>query len=208
MQNPSYVYSLPGSYAVSLIASNAFGSDTSLSVVVVNYVIANFSIADTVYVLANSTFQNTSAGGVNYLWDFDDGNLSTNTNPIHAFLNQGSYGVTLTTTDGSGCSNTYTDTIVVVYDPNSIQKISSNFNLNIWPNPSNGTVNISLSEFANSEVIVSVYNAVGQEISKEIFKKGGSTNKILNLSDESNGLYVIKVSNGIEEKSKKILINK
>ena len=50
------------------------------------------------------TFTNTStvSGEVTYLWDFGDGETSTEENPVHTYNAKGEYTVTLTVTDEQG----------------------------------------------------------------------------------------------------------
>jgi gliding motility-associated-like protein len=51
-----------------------------------------------------------------YLWDFGDGNTSTETNPSHLYEVPGDYSVTLTVTNQTGCVNTLTmNNLVEVY---------------------------------------------------------------------------------------------
>ena len=52
---------------------------------------------------ATVTFSADVTGGVlpySYLWDFGDGNTSTAANPIHTYISDGTFTVTLTVTDG------------------------------------------------------------------------------------------------------------
>jgi PKD repeat protein len=58
----------------------------------------------------NVQFTNTSNGALFYAWNFGDGNVANVAAPNHAFTNSGNYVVTLTATDGNGCSD---DTTVV-----------------------------------------------------------------------------------------------
>ena len=51
--------------------------------------------------------------GVEYLWDFGDGETSTDLFPIHVYLETGAYPVCLTVTDFLGCTETYCDTLLV-----------------------------------------------------------------------------------------------
>ena len=48
-------------------------------------------------------FENTSTLGYNYLWTFDDSEISTEYEPTHTFSSPGSYTVILTVTDPAGC---------------------------------------------------------------------------------------------------------
>jgi len=65
------------------------------------------------------SFQNTSSNLENpsYLWDFGDGATGTEPNPSHFYPNPGTYDVTLTVTNSTGCINTLTiNDIVEVYE--------------------------------------------------------------------------------------------
>jgi PKD repeat protein len=48
------------------------------------------------------TFTNTSTGADSYLWDFGDGNSSTEESPVHTYSADGSYNVTLTASNADG----------------------------------------------------------------------------------------------------------
>ncbi len=66
----------------------------------------NFNSASTSYcnLPASVSFNNTTANGVTYIWNFGDNSTSTSTNPVHTYTANGTYTVTLTAT---GClSNT------------------------------------------------------------------------------------------------------
>lgn len=57
-------------------------------------------------------FDNTSTNAATYKWDFGDGSSSTDKSPSHTYSADGSYGVTLTTTNGTK-SDTETQDIAV-----------------------------------------------------------------------------------------------
>ena len=59
---------------------------------------ANFSTL--IIEFGEVTFRNKSFNATEYLWDFGDGNTSTEKDPIHSYLNIGNYNVTLTVSDG------------------------------------------------------------------------------------------------------------
>ena len=58
---------------------------------------------------------NTSVGTGFYVWDFDDGEFSTQNAPTHTYVNAGAYTVRLEMTDLFGCSNTWSYAPVNVY---------------------------------------------------------------------------------------------
>lgn len=68
------------------------------------------------------SFSNTSSSATMYSWDFGGGNTSTEANPSFTFDGEGTYSVTLTSTDGNGVTDTVTKQIVVVKpeEPDSI----------------------------------------------------------------------------------------
>ncbi len=116
LQNPVVTYSAPGTYSVTLVVSNAAGSDT----LVLNNLItvapppaAGFTVSVSG---ANASFTNTSANATTYSWDFGDGNTSTAQDPQHTYANDGTYTVTLTATGSCGTSTT-TQTVTIATPP-------------------------------------------------------------------------------------------
>ncbi len=59
-------------------------------------------------VTINFTNTSTGTGILAYSWNFGDGGSSTLPNPSHTYATNGSYTVSLTTTNNQGCTNTYT----------------------------------------------------------------------------------------------------
>jgi len=116
--NPVVEYSASGTYSVILTASNAAGVNTTSEtnyIVVTDVPTANFgsSISGN-----NISLFNTSSGANTYLWDFGDGNTSTNVNPNHTYVNDGSYMVQLTATNDCGAVTT-TQTVVITTTPSA-----------------------------------------------------------------------------------------
>ncbi|MDA9333390.1 PKD domain-containing protein, partial [Saprospiraceae bacterium] len=113
-QNPTVTYSTPGTFDVSLTVTDAVGMDTNNAddyVVVQGQATADFDY--TVDAL-EVTFDNQSTGsGLTYLWDFGDGNTSTDSDPIHTYTEEGIYDVTLTTT--GPCNSDITTQTVDLY---------------------------------------------------------------------------------------------
>lgn len=99
-QNPSHTYSANGTYTVCLIISDTCESDTNCQSVTINCPppSANFSSSTS---FLNATFSDASSGNFidSWLWDFGDGNTSTQQSPTHVYAGGGSYTVCLTVTD-------------------------------------------------------------------------------------------------------------
>ncbi len=118
-QNPVHVYTTQGTYSVNLIASNSAGSDTETRR---GYITVSQSLkAAFTYTTSNPdntaplsvAFTDASEGRpLRYTWQFGDGYISTDRNPIHNYPNPGTYNVTLTVLNLGGTDAT-TQTILV-----------------------------------------------------------------------------------------------
>ena len=86
---------------------------TNVTVLPVPDLSFNYTPLDTCSVPANYSFQNTSSGATNYIWDFGDGLFSPLSSPFHTFNVDGNYNVKLTSTNIFGCSDTATQLVSV-----------------------------------------------------------------------------------------------
>jgi len=118
--SPTYIYPDTGVYTVTLIAYSSLSltcADTTIGTVTIlpeytasiNYArdicTNNYSFTDT----SNSISGNTTS----WFWDFNDGTISTSHNPVHKFLQSGTYTVTFYGTSSRGCTDTVAMTIIV-----------------------------------------------------------------------------------------------
>ncbi len=67
---------------------------------------AGFDVAQSAENFLEYTFTNTSKNGSTYLWDFGDGNTSTEESPTHVYGTPDAYTVTLEVTSDNGLTNT------------------------------------------------------------------------------------------------------
>ncbi|MGN6618342.1 MAG: PKD domain-containing protein [Ilyomonas sp.] len=113
-QNPSGVYLVPGTYTVKLIVKNNVGID---SVAKKDYITVyaepkvDFTSSPTVgcpsLSVAFSDKTNPVSGTVaEWLWDFGDGKVSSEANPVHVYQTSGKYDVTLVAKNSFGCVQT------------------------------------------------------------------------------------------------------
>jgi len=115
--HPTYIYQAPGTYNVTLLATNAYGCDTFITklVVVAPVPQADF-IADTACAGYLTTFTDATQGLVDtWIWNFGNGTRDTVRTPTvqHLYPGPGVYVVTMTALIG-GCSDAVTKGVVVV----------------------------------------------------------------------------------------------
>jgi PKD repeat protein len=121
-QSPSHTYFKPGTYSVSLLASNVNGSSETRknSCVIVRETepVADFTQdIQSGKVVLSVHFTDLSTGNPDsWLWNFGDGAISDQKSPIHPYDEPGSYLVSLTVSNASG-SNTKTSSQLIIVDP-------------------------------------------------------------------------------------------
>lgn len=111
-QNPSHTYLTVATFTVCLIVTNSCGQDTICFPINTG---CNSPAAGFTRIPNNLTvaFTDVSTGSpTSWLWDFGDGNTSTQQNPTHTYAASGTYTVCLTATNSCG-SNTSCTVITV-----------------------------------------------------------------------------------------------
>jgi hypothetical protein len=132
------------------------------------------------------TLQATPAGA-SYQWI----NCATNqailgaVSPIYVATVNGSYAVIVT--GNGGCADTSACFNVTTV---GLDKTELDATISLFPNPTTGNVNISMSN--DVEVNVTVFDAQGKVVSTLENAQNGS---IIGLQDVENGTYLVKVSN-------------
>jgi hypothetical protein len=148
-----------GVYQVSLVATNAFGSDSTSISVIVSVVSAAFTVSGLQQIGQSLQFTAATQGATAYLWNFGDGFLSTLANPTHIYTAAGSYPVTLTVTSGP-CVVTLTDTITIL--PVGIDYPEGITYLSLLPNPFKDDVTIEFVLSGEKVISLQVNDVLGQ----------------------------------------------
>lgn len=115
-------YSEPGIYDVNLIVTSDSSCVDSLQKKVTVYPVPHsyfhYSLPcqDSLVYFQNLTIIEEPEGmtvGVTYLWDFGDGQTSTEKNPTHKYTEAGIFEITLTSTSNAGCEDSIIEYITV-----------------------------------------------------------------------------------------------
>jgi PKD repeat protein len=133
-------------------------------------------------------FSTLSTNAVGFAWDFGDTGSDNSPNPIYTYTAAGVYTVMLIASNG-GCTDTVYTTITVIQAISIEENNLANL-IDVFPNPANDIVNISLNEIENEVVSINIYNSIGQLIyTPDINNK---KHLVLNTKSFTEGLYVIR----------------
>ncbi len=119
--NPAHTYSSAGSYTVTLTVSNTNGTNSKSATITVSerpvLPVADFN-TNTVsgYAPLSVQFTDLSQNAASRYWNFGDGAVSTEPNPVHTYSSAGSYTVTQTVSNTNGTNSKYA-TISVLERP-------------------------------------------------------------------------------------------
>ena len=109
IQNTAAQFNTPGTYTVTLTASNASGTSAPFTATVTVYAVptADFNVDKSTGCFPTTIHftQTSSPDVVSWIWDFGDGNLDNTTySPSHTYLYGGSFPVVLAVKNNFGCS--------------------------------------------------------------------------------------------------------
>ncbi|MFA4851440.1 MAG: PKD domain-containing protein [Bacteroidales bacterium] len=204
LSNPSVIYAGAGIYTVELIVTGPGGIDT---LNIQNYITVNplpvaaFTANDTLIYLpvANATFINNSTNASSYLWDFGDGQTSTDFQPWHSYSSQGYYNVILIAHNNL-CGN---DTLVIsnyihVEDVTNVNEGNTEVaGFSAYPNPAGDYFTISYELKKQGTTEIKMFDMLGNEIllMPQTNQSAGKYNHIINKNQLklSSGIYTLKL---------------
>jgi gliding motility-associated-like protein len=112
--NPIYTFYQPGIYSVTLSVEGPDGSTDVMTREQIIYVYAKataaFAVTPTEVSVPGEPVYclNLSNNANSFVWEFGDGEMSTEENPYHYFQAEGFYDLTLVATNDNGCADTLT----------------------------------------------------------------------------------------------------
>jgi len=117
--SPTHVYSMDGSYTVTLIVENVFGCSDTLfqQVQIAPMPVSSFSFTPPVCTM-QVDFQNTSQDATAFIWNFGDGVTTPGNDVSHQYSIAGTFPVSLISISGN-CSDTSTQQVTVNTLPTS-----------------------------------------------------------------------------------------
>lgn len=200
-QGPHTVtYSTSGLKTVSLTVNGSATMTKDGYILVHPAPVANFSFQVNG---TNVQFTNSSQFASSYLWDFGDGNTSTETNPSHTYQENGQYQVTLTAGNVQ-CGNDVHSELVVINSVGINEVVSGS--ISVFPNPAAEVINLRFSEDAEN-ISLKLMDITGKTIlTREMVSvQAGSSIKV-NENNLHPGIYLLDVVYGDQSFRKKVIV--
>jgi len=208
--NPTFAYTATGYYDITLTATGVGGTDTDVQTIFVNIDTipeAEFSPSGNPVDISNAfvTFTNTSLHANGYLWDFGDGNISTDASPWHEFMAVGAYNVELVAVNGN-CPNDTTSMVINVID--DLGLLNNLQGAEVYPNPATEELIIELNNAWTKNVTLEFLDARGRVVIKETYDN--PTKIQLNLINYNvhDGVYFLRLSDEEKVGSQKIIVKR
>jgi hypothetical protein len=182
-------YTSSGTYTQN--RSNAAGCD---SVITLNLTI---NALPSVSITQSSTTLQATAGYTAYVWSLNGTIISGATNSSHTATTNGDYQITIT--DANGCQNTAS----INYTASNIGEISPADFVKIFPNPSEGIVNINFSQ--SGAKTINIYDNLGRLVYQNHFDQ--LQNQIF-IQDLPSGVYQVQIIQVNAQITKSLIIAK
>jgi PKD repeat protein len=180
LQNPdSICYYTPGTYPVTLIISNANGTDTLAVTPLI--IFGTAPVPPTVTVSGDTLFC-TSAQ--HYQWYYNGAPITGAIDSFYVATQSGTYSAQITDNGCTVLSNGVAVTITSVIE-------HANSEIKIYPNPAKDRVEIS--GLKGNEAI-EIYNVLGELVYSSLFETGNPKSAIrIDISSFSKGVYIISI---------------
>jgi len=184
LQNPTGIcYSTPGTYAVTLITTNANGSDTlTISPMIT---LASPPLPPTITLTGSDTLNSSPASS--YQWYFNGAPVFGATNSWFPATSAGTYAVLIT--DSLGCSS-----ISNGFMWTEVHEVSGQNSFEIYPNPATSNLIIHFPAPLKSNTTLLLTNVFGQLVSKVVSVKG-ELNQEEYINDLPAGVYFVILQN-------------
>jgi len=191
-------YSTSGAYDVTLITTNALGSDTLIQPAYINV-----AVSPSIFSIVQSGDSLIAPQGFSsYEWYYNNALISGDTLYYHIATQNGDYGVVVDNPNGCELGVNISGVITGIEDD-----ISSSSILDVYPNPSAGAFEISFLSQGIQKVKIEFYDYVGKVIEAKTILSTNGMNKIaFNSYELSSGMYMLKLTDNSKSVTKIVLI--
>lgn len=198
---PVTVHAATGVYTVTLVDANNYTVARNVMVSGANAADATFNASATTVMEGDNVVFTANEQGATYTWDLGNGAIATGSGVTMNYALPGVYTVKLTVTNQSGCTATSTQLITVNEEVQTGIKDVTDGSIKLWSNSNKVYVDFSKAKLNNASV--SIYNLIGQELSKD---KVNGVVYVKEVTQLDAGYVLVRVENNGSIITKKLLI--
>lgn len=184
-------YTVTGSSAMGCIASPVTSS------VVVNTIPSLTTSATPTLICNGETATLTVSGANTYIWSTNATNTVISVSPTVT----ANYTVTGTSVFGCNATAIVTESVSACI---GIEALNNNTSIQVYPNPTNGLLNIELVTDINNDIHIQITNTLGQSVYAQTVT---SSKTIINTNDFGKGIYFITITKGNRRTTQKVIID-
>jgi PKD repeat protein len=199
-QNPSVSYKTAGMYAVKLVVTNSIGAD---SISTTNYITVNAAPVTPTITRSGDTLICNPSNCSSYVWTKGNVVIAGATAYKLLMTANGVYRVTAYD-DTTGCSSSSGS---IVESAVGINEISLTNDVKVYPNPTQGHLQVVFNTPAAGEYTISVTNVLGQSIYTNTIHIAGEYTENIDLSSCTKGMYFISITGKNSKGVQKILLD-
>lgn len=191
LQNPIQIcYQTPGSYDVTLITTNANGSDT---LTLPQYVTVHAT--PPIPTITQNGLVLTSSPAFSYQWQYNTLDIPGATNQSYTVTQSGVY--TVVVADSNGCNSSVNMDVII----SGVEELWNEKNISVYPNPNAGVFTVEVLNAAafvegggDHTVSVWIENELGQKVFSDEKKISSSTFKEeIDIREVPPGIYYIRL---------------
>ncbi|MBI3510717.1 MAG: T9SS type A sorting domain-containing protein [Bacteroidetes bacterium] len=188
-----------GNYSCTILDTAGCSVTRTVSITEPTPLLLNLTSVDESASAACDGSANANASGGNALYSFFWSPIGSTLQNV-TNLCAGTY--TCCVTDFSGCT---TCTTVIVGTMNGINTNAGEMSVNIFPDPANENIQISISLSSVSDVHIEIFDVLGEKVDAIDLGNAGSAN--YNSSALVDGIYFFRISSGKEVITKRLIVS-
>lgn len=181
-------------YTVEVTNEEGCKTSASFTVEVVEMTSPEITASEEVICIGESSnlFAFVGGGGVSYSWYPTEGISNPNSNAVMATPTETTT-YEVTATNSNGCVRTGQVTVVVDICSGVSEELT-NGEIKVFPNPTNGVINVEFLAEGNDDVVIRVYDLLGSLKNEQVFTRRGTQFKQnLDVSDFVEGVYYLEI---------------
>lgn len=183
-------------------------SDPATISININKTVSDFIITNTpkeIIINEIIEIENRSIGAVHYLWDLGNGEIQETKNPLIKYNVSGNYKIKLIVTAESGCTDTIEKELFVNEAKEQLD-LTKNL-IQLYPNPSHGSIKLNLDQLKDDKVNVNVKNNIGELIYSSWIINTGNLHQF-DFSNLTAGIYHFNIQTSSGNYSERLIISR